>query len=165
MLLHFSQQRQLLPYIRVLRLEIAPDDLGGRMRRVTQNPVLPPTQKLTHYFEVLRLVLTPILKKYASLQTLHITTSYHGLPEKRLPKLEVLPACFDTLVECIKGAKLEELEEVELGMPYEGGWTNFFSDLEDKRYERGLRKCGRKVGKGSVKLFDHEGGFVTMPFF
>jgi hypothetical protein len=165
MLLHFSNKPHLTPLIKVLRFEIAPADLGGRLRRVTQNPLLAPDAKLRHYFEVLRVLLGPVLKKFHALQTLHITTSYDGMTEKRLPKLEVLPLCFDTLVESVRRAELASLEDITLGMPYEGGWTNFFEDLEDSRYERGLRRCGKNVRRASVKLYDHQGGFTTMPFF
>lgn len=149
----------------MLRIEVAPADLGARMRRVTQNAVLPADRKLAHYFEMLRVVLAPVLKKFVAVQTLHVTTSYAGMPEKRLPKVEVLPQCFDALAESIRKASLENLEEVMLGMPYEGGWTDFFSDLEDKRYELGLRRCGKNVRTASVKLIDHKNSFITMPFF
>jgi len=165
MLIHFSNKPHLTPLIKVLRFDIDPADLGGRMRRVTQQLGVSAYSKLMHYFEVLRIVLVPLLKKFTALQTLHVTTFYDGIPEKRLPKLEVLPHCFDALVDSIRRAQLEDLEEVTLGMPYEGGWTNFFEDLEDSRYKTGLRKCGRNIRTASVKLFDHQGNFTTMPFF
>jgi len=118
-----------------------------------------------HYFEVLQIVLVPLLKRFRALQVLHITTSYNGVPDKRLPVHEVLPHCFDALVESVRRAQLDQLEKIELGIPYEGGWTNFFEDLEDSRYKIGLRKCGKNVRSASVKLFDHQGNFTTMPFF
>lgn len=135
------------------------------MRRVTQALDVTAEKKLLHYLEVLGMTLPDLLKRYKRVRVLHLTTTYDGVPGKRLPKLEVLPRCFETLCESIRKAELPELEEVILGVPYEGGYTNFFEDLEDKRYERALRRVGKGVRSASVKLFDQGGNFTTMPFF
>lgn len=135
------------------------------MRRVTQAVNIPAAKKLLHYFEVLPEVLGPLLRHYTRLKELHLTTTYDGLIEKRLPKSELLPQCFDALCVCVRRASLNDLEDVMLGMPYEGGYANFFEDIDSPKYKLGLKNLGKRLKSAAIKLHDHQGNFTKMPFF
>lgn len=135
------------------------------MRRVTQAVNIPAAKKLLHYFEVLPEILGPMLRQYTRLNTLHLTTTYEGLIEKRLPKSELLPQCFDALCASVRRAALNEMEDVMLGMPYEGGYANFFEGLDDPKFKMGLKNLGKGLKSAAIKLYDHQGNFTRMPFF
>lgn len=127
--------------------------------------ILPADKKLLHYFEVLKIFLKPLLKRFEQVRVLHITSTYEGILEKRIPKNEAMDPCLEGLCKGVKHAKMPQLEELVLGVPYEGGYTNFFEDVDDKKYTRLLGNCGRNLRSASVKLFDSSGNFTTMAFF
>lgn len=146
-------------------MDIAPQDLPGQSQRVNNNALVAVDKKLLHYFEVLRIFLKPLLARFGDIRVLHITSTYNGIVEQRISKNDAMDACLEALCKGVRSAKLKHLEELTLGVPYEGGYTTFFEDLDNKKYSCLLRRCGRNLRTASVKLFDHQHNFTTMPFF
>lgn len=161
---HLSRD-PLSAHVRVLRVEVAPQDFGPRMKRVIHNPLVTVERKLLHYFEALPIFLTPVLARFPLVRRLHLTSSYLGIVDRRVPKNEALDPCIEALCKSVKHANMDALEELTIGAPYQGGFQSHFDCLDEKRHGNLLRSCGRSLRTASVKLIDHQGNYTTMPFF
>lgn len=146
-------------------MDIAPQDLPGQSQRVNNNALITADRKLLHYFEVLRIFLKPLLARFGQIRILHVTCYYDGIIERRIPKNEAMDACLEALCKGVRSAKLRYMEELTLGVPYAGGHSSLFEDVDDKKCSVMLRRCGRSLRTASVKLFDHQNNYTTMPFF
>ena len=154
-------------FVRILHLDVAPVDFPGQSQRVNTAQIST-DNKLTHYFGVLRIALKDTLRRYPAIRVLHVTSSYDGILERRIPKNDAMDDCLQALCKSVRGAKLPELEELIVGVPYSGGYTSFFEDLHDKKYTRLLRACGKTLRSASIKLFDNTtsaNNYTTMSFF
>lgn len=68
--------------------------------------------------------------------------------------------CFECLCRIVTEARLLKLEEVQIGVPYEGGYAGFFQDQGMVGRAEGMSECLRSA---SVKLSDWQDNFTIMP--
>ena len=156
----------LMPFIQTLRVEISPKDIPNPNHAdpfipPSSNPVIP--REFTTYFAKLHAHLVPLLRNLPNVRTMQLTTSYDGVViVPGFPKGRLLAPCFETLCRTLRDAEMPKLEELLLGVPYEGGYEHFFRDPSRARE---LRRVGKGVNTASVKLVDGLDNFVIMAMF
>lgn len=114
------------------------------------------------YFDDLKAFLVPVLSHLPDIRTLHLTTTYNGLHLGGTSRGSLLFPCFKTLCQIIKDAQLSQLEEIQIGVPYEGGYAGFFKEPVHKEL---LESISENLRTASVKLSDWQDNFTLMPIF
>ena len=153
------------PLVRTLRVEISPRDFHPRMLcafNAQSRPEVPAEVRLAHYFETVRHWLAPALRKFVNVRTLHLTTTYDGMKMDLISKNELMIPCFETLCNVVRKAELSKLEELQLGLPYYGGYGDFF---QLGSHRRTLKNVSKSIRTATIKLYDYHDNFTIMPIF
>lgn len=146
------------------------------------------------YFTQLRRTLPGLLAPLQALNTLNIDANYTGLAPEDVaiaasrahaspyslqpggspifvcrPQLRaslLLHECFTALVDGVRDAHLARLELLQLGVPYEGGYGDFFEREGRARVSHARLSTGApKLQRASVKLFNELGDWTIMRVF
>ncbi|KAB8345965.1 hypothetical protein FH972_023017 [Carpinus fangiana] len=160
--------------------------------RITLCPVLQREREVTpsEYFKQLRSRIPILLSPLIYLESLHIDASYLGLVAQESdsrttstapasgqpggspifvcrPQLRaslLLHECFSAIIDGVRDAHLGNLEDLEIGIPYEGGYGDFFEREGRARLINGaLTRGAPKLQRASVKLFNQIGDWTIMP--
>ncbi len=74
----------------------------------------------------------------------------------------MLVPCLEALAGIVRDADMPALEELQIGIPFEGGYANFFRDPHHRTL---LESVSKNIRTASVKLFDLLDNFTIMPIF
>lgn len=110
------------------------------------------------YFASVEKFLIPLLRTLASLEGLILSVDYKGIPPYLYSTNKLISPCLLMLMRCVKGAELQKLDVLRLGILYHGGYGGFFSASEV-----GLEGMEARPRSVSVKLSDGWGNFTLMP--
>ena len=144
--------------VETLRLDVAPRDFGPAWSNEVHG--YPPRDRPWAYFDDLRVYLTPNLRHFHNVRTLHLTTTYSGLHLAGMSRGELLLPCFSTLCKIVRDARLPALECIQIGLPYEGGYAGFFKEPGHRKL---LESISGNICSASVKLADWQDNFTIMP--
>lgn len=139
-----------------MTLALSPRDFGKAWAAEIHG--FPARDRARYYLDDLAAWLGPHLPMFQELRILHISTTYDGLHLAGTSRGELLMPCFEALCGIIRNAGLPRLEELQIELPYEGGYAGFFQDTGHK-----LVGVSDVLTTASVKLRDWQDNFTVMP--